>query len=66
MVDIFENKMCNYCKNSNCDKNIIVNNSEGVTVYKCENYIKDESKIVPYEQPLIITAKRRYINFFER
>ena len=66
MVDIFENKMCNCCKNPQCNKEITVISNEGVTTYKCESYIKDESKIVPYEEPLIITAKRKYINLYER
>lgn len=66
MVDIFENKMCNYCKNSECNKEITVINNEGVTTYRCKNYIKDEAKIIPYEEPLIITAKRKYINLYER
>ena len=66
MVDIFENKMCNYCRNSECDKNIVIINSEGVTTYKCSKYIKDESKIIPYAAPPIITAKRKYIDYYER
>ena len=66
MVDIFENKMCNYCKNSECNKEIIIINNGGNVTYKCNNYLKDETKIVPYEKPLIITAKRKYINLYER
>lgn len=65
MVDIFENEMCNYCKNTNCKKTFTIDSFKGVTTYKCNEYIKDNKKIIPYEKPLIITAKRTYIKFQE-
>lgn len=62
MVDIFENKMCNYCKNTNCNKRITINNEKGVTVYKCDEYDRDKNKIEHYTKPLVITAERDYKN----
>lgn len=63
MVDVFESKMCNYCKNLNCSKNIAVNNVKGVTIYKCDEYIKDKKKVTPYTKPLTVTAERDYAKF---
>lgn len=65
MVDIFEQKMCNYCKNTNCNKRIIVEGNKYMTVYRCEEYQKDSNKIIPYEKPLVVTAKRDYVTTIE-
>lgn len=62
MVTIFELKICQCCKNTDCDKNIIVNKDKDLLCYKCENYIRDEAKITPYEKPLVVTAKRDYLS----
>jgi hypothetical protein len=61
MVDIFEKELCNYCKKTQCIRKIIKKQSNNVITLKCEEYEKDESKIIPYEPPLIVTAKRDYI-----
>lgn len=61
MVDIFKKGMCNYCKNKKCNKKIIKDINKGVVIYKCEEYIKDNSKIEPYVEPLLVTAKRSYV-----
>ena len=66
MVDIFESKMCNYCKSLNCEKKITVNNINGVTVYKCDEYIKDNKKIQTYTKPLVVTAERDYTKLQNR
>ena len=65
MVDVFESKMCNCCRNSNCNKRIVVNSNEGLTMYKCEEYVKDESKIIPFEKPVIATARYSHNDFYE-
>ena len=66
MVDMFIEKMCNYCLNSNCTKKIRIENEKKCTTYKCDEYIKDKSKIVPYQEPLIVTAERSYVTKRER
>ena len=64
MVDMFRIKMCNYCKhNGNCnyykiEKNVL---NKKTIEYKCNSYLKDTSKIIPYQKPLLVTAKRDYI-----
>ena len=71
MVDIFQKEICNYCKNTQCKKNNYNNNEiieiekDKVITYKCINYKKDLSKIIPIEPPLSITAKRDYINYHQ-
>lgn len=71
MVDIFKKEICNYCKNTECEKNesykheIIGIKLDKLTIYKCANYQKDSSKIIPIERPLPITAKRDYIKYHE-
>ena len=71
MVDIFKKEICNYCKNTECEKNeyykntLIEINSDGLKTFKCIDYIKDPSKIIPIERPLPITAKRDYIKYYE-
>lgn len=62
MVDMFVNKMCYYCSNDKCKRKITIYNSNGCYVYKCCEYIKDKSKIVPYQEPLVVTAERDYVN----
>ena len=66
MVDVIK-KLCCSCKNNNlgnknCNKKIIIIEGKETKCYKCENYIKDESKIIPYQKPLEITAKRINVN----
>lgn len=71
MVDIFKKEICNYCKNKQDDKNeycksgLVEINLDGLNIYKCPDYIKDPTKIIPIEPPLPITAKRDYINYHE-
>lgn len=61
MIEIFVNKMCCYCKNNKCNHKVEILNNNNCTTYKCNEYIKDENKIVPYEEPLYVTAEREYI-----
>ena len=71
MVDIFKKQICNYCKNTECEKNeyykykLVEIEKDGLKIYKCTDYIKDSSKIIPIEPPLPITAKRDYIKYHE-
>lgn len=71
MVDIFKKEICNYCKNTECEKNeyyrrkLIGIDINGLKIYKCIDYKKDPSKIIPIDKPLSITAKRDYINYYE-
>lgn len=66
MVDMFVEKMCNYCLNNNCSKKVEVKKIKNYTTYKCDEYIKDESKIVPYQEPLLVTAERSYVTKREK
>lgn len=66
MVDMFVEKMCNYCLNNNCNKKVEVKKIKNCTTYKCDEYIKDESKIVPYQEPLLVTAERSYVTKREK
>lgn len=65
MDNIFELKICSCCKNEECLKNIIVNVDKSITSYKCDEYVKDNAKIMPYEKPLVVTAKRDYLSNVE-
>ena len=45
MVDIFKEKICNYCKNTECEKsNLVEVEIDGLKIYKCLNYKKKSSK----------------------
>lgn len=66
MVDIFKKEICNYCKNTECEKKELIElEMNGLKTFKCINYVKDPSKIIPIERPLSVTAKRDYINYHE-
>lgn len=70
MVDMFVKKMCYYCCKDNCSKKVKskvkVIKLDNCTTYKCDEYVKDESKIVPYVEPLIVTAERDYVSRIEK
>lgn len=61
MVDVFVDKMCCYCSNNNCSKKVEIIKIKNCTTYKCNEYIKNNTKIVPYREPLAITAERDYV-----
>lgn len=66
MVDIFKKEICNYCKNTRCEKKgLIESETDGLKIFKCIDYSKDPSKIIPIEKPLSITAPRDYIKYYE-
>jgi hypothetical protein len=65
MVDVFENGICNYCKNKACSRAIVIVKEQDTITYRCDEYIKDITKIVPYEKPLLVTAKRDYVTDLE-
>lgn len=65
MVDMFEKKMCDCCKNNNCNHKIEIIKRNNLIIHKCYEYVKDESKIVPYQEPLIVTAERDYVTKIE-
>lgn len=66
MVDIFKKEICNYCKNLGCEKKKLIEfETDGLKTFKCIEYEKDSSKIIPIERPLSITAKRDYIKYYE-
>lgn len=66
MVDIFKREICNYCKNTRCEKKgLIESNINGLKTFKCTNYLKDASKIIPIEKPLSVTAPRDYVKYYE-
>ena len=61
MVDVFKEKICNYCRNTECKNNIVIKDEQGVIYSKCTDYLRDDSKIMPYEKPAFITAKKIFI-----
>ena len=61
MVDMFEIKMCNYCKNTQCSKKINITTERKMTIYKCDEYIQDKKKKKQYKQLEFVTAKRDHI-----
>lgn len=65
MVDIFEEKICTICKKHNtinCKKTIIIKEEKNIRILSCESYGKDSNKIIPYIEPLIVTANRDYVH----
>lgn len=62
MIDVFVNKMCNYCLNNNCHNKIKITKHKNCIIYKCDEYIKNKSKVVAYKAPLIVTAERDYVS----
>lgn len=62
MNNMFINKMCYYCVNNNCNKMVLIEKSGNCVVYRCNEYIKDKNKIVPYQEPLVVTVERDYMN----
>lgn len=66
MVSTFKQEMCSYCKNTKCSKSLIIVKEPNCKCYKCNEYCKDETKIIPYEKPLQVTAKRTYVTEYER
>lgn len=69
MVDVFFEKICSICKNNkSCNNCIVISEkpTESLKKIYCANYIKDDSKIVPYKQPLIVTALKKHIKYTEK
>lgn len=62
MIDMFVDKVCCYCSNDNCSKKIEIIKEKGYTAYKCKEYRKNQDKIIPYQEPLIVTAERDYVS----
>ena len=50
-------ELCKTCKNKNCTKQIIVEESTEIKILKCLEYKKNENKIKGYKKPLERTAK---------
>lgn len=65
MEDIFKREICPFCEKFNgieCNEHIIFKQDEfNVKRMCCSNYAKNEAKIVPYEKPLEVTARRSYV-----
>lgn len=61
MIDMFVSKMCYCCLNDKCSQNIKIEKIKNCTTYRCDEYIKNTTKIVPYQEPLLVTADRSYV-----
>lgn len=65
MEDIFKRKICPFCEKNNsidCNEHIIFKEDNlEVKSICCSNYVKNEAKIIPYEKPLEVTARRSYV-----
>lgn len=59
-------ELCNSCKRQNCNKSIVIEEHEDIRVIKCLEYEKDASKIEGYKEPIVVTAKRKYVKEEER
>lgn len=61
MIDMFVSKMCYCCLNDKCSHSVGIVKVKNCTTYKCDEYVRDKSKITPYQEPLIVTADRSYV-----
>lgn len=52
-------ELCDTCKNSTCEKKLVIVKKNNLTIIKCLNYIKDDSKIKGYKKQLNRTAKQQ-------
>lgn len=52
-------KLCETCKNKNCNKNLVIIEQLNLKEVKCLDYEKDETKIKGYKEPLKRTAKQQ-------
>lgn len=50
-------KLCETCKNNNCNRQVVIIEEDNLKTVKCLDYQKDESKIQRYKKPLEKTAK---------
>ena len=47
-------KLCDTCKNTTCEKKLIIIEKNNLTIIKCLDYKKDDSKIQGYKKQLNI------------
>lgn len=52
-------KLCDTCKNTTCEKKLIIVEKNNLTIIKCLDYKKDDSKIQGYKKHLNRTAKQQ-------
>lgn len=52
-------KLCDTCKNTTCERKLMIIKEDNLTIIKCLNYIKDNSKIQGYKKQLERTAKQQ-------
>jgi len=68
MTSVFDEEICSVCKNHNttlCNKQIAKRLEKNIEVEYCIDYEKDSNRITKYNEPLTVTAKRDYIDYFE-
>ena len=51
-------ELCDTCKNTSCSKNIEIIKENNITIMRCKEYEKDESKIHGYKKQLNRTARQ--------
>lgn len=51
-------ELCDSCKKTLCEKNMIIVKENNLVTIRCLNYEKDESKIHGYKRPLQRTARQ--------
>lgn len=49
-------KLCETCKNKECNKRIVITEQENLKITKCLEYVKDNTKINKYKKQLNRTA----------
>lgn len=52
-------ELCDTCKNIKCEKKLIIIKENNLTIIKCLDYEKDDSKIQGYKKQLNRTAKQQ-------
>lgn len=50
-------ELCETCKKTKCNKNLVITEQENMTTIKCVEYEKDEEKVRGYVRPKERTAK---------
>ncbi len=59
-------ELCETCTKIKCKKRFAKIVKGNLTIIKCLDYEKDESKIQGYKEPEFVTAKRDYVSCKEK
>ena len=65
MTDTMIKYLCSTCK-GNCERGLTIIRTKDTIELKCFDYVPDKSKIIGYKEPLVVTAKRKYVAEVEK